>query len=139
MKDAAKILKTLSDPTRMRILMILAERELCVCQIMGILGVSQPLISRNLHLLLDVGFLEERKEGKLVFYSIGRKLPPLHGRLIAALKEFLKDDTMLLEDLRSLKDCEEFQKKTGRCDMKTLTEFMSRRRKRAESLKRRGA
>src|SRR3972149_3092293 len=117
MKKLEKIMKLLSDNARLRILMLLTSRELCVCQVMGVLGISQPLVSRNLKLLGDAGFLEERKEGKLVFYSMKKK------------KDTLKGERILSEDLRSLRDCEEFQKKTGKCDMKTFSEYMSKSRR----------
>lgn len=129
-------MKLLSDNTRLRILMLLTKRELCVCQIMGVLRVSQPLVSRNLKLLFDTGFLEERKEGKLVFYAMKRKMRGLNASLIALLKETLKGDRILSEDLRSLRDCEEFQKKTGKCDMKTFSEYMSKRRRKKKREKR---
>ena len=129
MKKVEKIMKLLSDNTRLRILMLLTKRELCVCQIMGVLKVSQPLVSRNLKLLFDTGFLEERKEGKLVFYAMKRKMIGLNASLIALLKETLKGDRILSEDLRSLRECEEFQKKTGKCDMKTFSDYMSKGRR----------
>jgi len=121
-------MKLLSDNTRLRILMLLTSRELCVCQVMGVLGISQPLVSRNLKLLGDAGFLEERKEGKLVFYSMKKKMDNLNARMVELLKDTLKGDRILSEDLRSLRDCEEFQKKTGKCDMKTFSEYMSKSR-----------
>ncbi len=130
MKNVAKIMKLLSDPARIRILMLLERRELCVCQIMGVLGISQSLVSRNLNLLRSAGLLEERREGKMVFYSLGEKPPAVQGKIIALLKEILKSDKILSEDLKSLKDCEEFQRRTGRCDMKTLSDFMNRARRR---------
>jgi ArsR family transcriptional regulator len=131
MEKMEKIMKLLSDNTRLRILMLLTRRELCVCQIMGVLGVSQPLVSRNLKLLGEAGFLAERKEGKLVFYSMKKKMHVLNCRLIELLKDTLNGDRILSEDLRSLRDCEEFQKKTGKCDMKTFSDYMSKSRKRA--------
>jgi ArsR family transcriptional regulator, arsenate/arsenite/antimonite-responsive transcriptional repressor len=131
MGKVERIMKLLSDSTRLRVLMLLTKRELCVCQIMGVLGVSQPLVSRNLRLLGDAGFLSERKEGKLVFYSIKKKMDDLNARLIQLLSETLKGDRILSEDLRSLRDCEEFQKKTGKCDMKTFSEYMSKGRRKA--------
>src|SRR4030042_5765138 len=85
MKKLEKIMKLLSDNARLRILMLLTSRELCVCQVMGVLGISQPLVSRNLKLLGDAGFLEERKEGKLVFYSMKKKMDDLHARMIELL------------------------------------------------------
>jgi len=124
-------MKLLSDNTRLRILMLLTRRELCVCQIMGVLGVSQPLVSRNLRLLGEAGFLAERKEGKLVFYSMKKKTDVLNVSMIQLLSETLKGDRILSEDLRSLRDCEEFQKKTGKCDMKTFSDYMSKSRRKA--------
>jgi DNA-binding transcriptional ArsR family regulator len=79
-----KIMKLLSDSTRLRILMLLTKRELCVCQIMGVLGVSQPLVSRNLKLLGDAGFLAERRKGSLfLFYE--KKMDALNVRMIQLL------------------------------------------------------
>ena len=100
---------------------------------MGVLGVSQPLVSRNLKLLDDAGFLAERKEGKLVFYSMKKKMDVLNSRLVGLLRVTLRDDRLLAEDLRSLRDCEEFQKKTGKCDMKTFSDYMSKRRRKTPS------
>ena len=117
------LIKLLSDESRLRILLLLSKKELCVCQVLGVLNMSQPLISRNLSLLLKAGFLKDRREGKLMFYSIRKTLPGKHRQLLALLREFLKDDTTLIKDLRSLRDCTEFQKQTGRCDMKTLKAF----------------
>ena len=128
MRDATQLFKLLSDETRMRILMLLAHRELCVCQLMGILGVSQPLISRNLSLLSSAGLLNERREGKLVFYSVKKTTAPMARKILELLRTELKDTARLREDLRSLTDCHEFQIKTGRCDMKTFLSFMEKQR-----------
>jgi ArsR family transcriptional regulator len=123
------IMRLLSDPARLRILMVLTKKELCVCQLMGILGISQPLVSRNLTLLNGAGFLHERKKGKLVFYSLNGELDPLRTKIVSLLKEVLKSDRILAEDLRSVRECETFQKRTGKCDMRTLSEFMKTRKK----------
>jgi DNA-binding transcriptional ArsR family regulator len=131
MKTTVRLLKLLSDPTRLRILMVLTKRELCVCQIMGVLGISQPLVSRNLTLLNDAGLLEERREGKLVFYALRKGFPAPQGRIVALLKDLLKSDKIFLSDLKSLRDCEEFQKRTGKCDMRTLSHFMERKKRRS--------
>ncbi len=124
MREVMDIIKLLSDESRLRILMLLTKKELCVCQIMGVLNMSQPLISRNLSLLLKAGFLKDRREGKLMFYSKKKVLSGRHLQLLAVLHELLKDDITLKKDLRSLQDCTEFQKQTGRCDMETLKAFM---------------
>src|SRR5208283_2410640 len=123
MRKVLDLVKLLSDESRLRILLLLTKKELCVCQMMGVLNMSQPLVSRNLSLLLKAGFLKDRREGKLIFYSIKKVLPGTHQRFLAVLHEILKDDTTLKRDLRSLQDCTEFQKQTGRCDMETLMAF----------------
>ncbi|MEW6109875.1 MAG: metalloregulator ArsR/SmtB family transcription factor [Nitrospirota bacterium] len=128
MKNIVSIMKLLSDPARLRILMILTKKELCVCQIMGVLGISQPLVSRNLKLLDDSGFIQSRKKGKLVFYSVQEKMPGINFKIAELLKDVLGNDPVLKEDLKSLRDCEEFQKKTGKCDMETFLSYIEKKR-----------
>ncbi len=128
MKKLAGLFKLLSDKTRIRILMLLSSKELCVCQLMGILGISQPLISRNLSLLSGADLLAERRDGKLIFYSVRKDLPAAAADVLRILKRELKADTRLREDIRSLGDCAEFQKVAGKCDMKTFLAFMERRK-----------
>ena len=118
------LFKLLSDVLRIRILMILRRKELSVCQLMGIMGVSQPLVSRNLSLLYKGGFLEERREGKLRFYCLRKDIGKEKSEILDFLQEHLKDNAVYQDDLRTLQECSEFQKKAGRCDMKTLQEFV---------------
>ena len=126
------LFKLLSDETRVRILVLLARKELCVCQLMGVLGISQPLISRNLSLLSNAGLLDERRDGKLIFYCVRKKLPSYAGNILNILKKELDQDKKFIEDMQSLKDCHEFQKMTGKCDMKTFLESMEKQRKKME-------
>ena len=65
-----KFFKALADKTRLRILRVLAVREMCVCELMTALGLTQPTASHHLHILEDSGFVKKRKEGKWVFYSL---------------------------------------------------------------------
>lgn len=109
--------------------MVLARKELCVCQIMGVLGISQPLVSRNLAMLSQAGLIDERKKGKLVFYSLNKGLPEAQKKTIELLQEMTEDDKTFSDDLKSLRECEEFQQKVGKCDMKTFKEFMSMKSK----------
>jgi DNA-binding transcriptional ArsR family regulator len=129
MKEITEIFKLLSDESRLRILMLLEKKELCVCQIMGVLNMSQPLISRNLSLLAKAGFLDARREGKLMFYKTKKTLTKRNLLILSVLKDLLKDNDVLLKDFGSLKECEEFQKRTGRCDMETFKAFMKQKRK----------
>jgi DNA-binding transcriptional ArsR family regulator len=124
MKEIAEFFKLFSDRSRIRLLLLLEKKELCVCQLMGVLDMSQPLISRNLSLLAKAGFLDSKRDGKLMFYKIKKRLPRRESLFLSLLRDSLKDDKVLLNDLKSLKDCSEFQKKTGKCGMETFRAFM---------------
>jgi DNA-binding transcriptional ArsR family regulator len=114
--------------------MLLTHGELFVCKIMAVLGVSQPLVSRNLAMLRDAGVVEERKEKKLVYYSLKKSLRPRVRDIIKILKAELKDDRVFLDDLATLRECNEFQRRAGgACDMKTYLDFMERKRKKKKA------
>ena len=67
---AAGIFKQLGDPTRLRILVSLAEHEMCVCDISALLQMSQSAISHQLKSLRLSNLVRSRKEGKAVYYSL---------------------------------------------------------------------
>jgi len=71
-----KILKTLADPTRVRILALLEREELAVQELMDVLGMAQSRVSRHLGILREGGLLRDRREGTYVFYRFG---PPTTG------------------------------------------------------------
>jgi ArsR family transcriptional regulator len=74
--DPVTFFKNLAEETRLKILLlILAETELCVCEFVQVMGLSQPKISRHLAQLRQYGLLTDRKEGKWVFYSIAADIP----------------------------------------------------------------
>lgn len=133
MKNIVHILKLLSDESRLRILMVLMRKELCVCQIMGVLGISQPLISRNLSLLSKSGILSERRDGKLIFYSLKEPMPAVAQCVVDVLKKHLRENKAFQNDLRSLEECNKYQKKTGKCDMKTFLAYMGKKTMRTMS------
>jgi DNA-binding transcriptional ArsR family regulator len=130
-----KVLKTISDKRRLRILMLLDTKELCVCQTMAIIGVSQSLVSKNLSLLSSAEFLEERRDGKLVFYKVKKAPGSDIAQIMRLLRILLKGDKDILSDLKTLDECMEFQKKTGSCNMKTFLAYMRQRKKKRNSEK----
>ncbi len=132
MKKLAKLLRVLSDEGRLRILALLSKRELCVCQLMAVLGVAQPLVSRNLTILRDAGFLASRRDGKLVFYSLNKKLKGQHAVLLALIMDSLSRDKTHKSDVRAITECTELQKLTGKCDMKTFLRMFQERRRRKD-------
>ena len=66
----SRVFKTLADETRLKILRLLETREMCVCEIMVALELTQPTASHHLGLLDKTGLVRARKEGKWVFYRI---------------------------------------------------------------------
>jgi len=66
----SRFFKALADETRLRILKLLEVREMCVCEVMVALDLTQPTASHHLGLLENAGFVKGRKEGKWVFYRV---------------------------------------------------------------------
>ena len=69
-QEVAQLFKALSDPTRVRLISILAEHELCVHSIVEALGMTQSAISHQLHTLRMQRLVRSRKEGKHVYYTL---------------------------------------------------------------------
>ena len=72
-KTQSRLFKALSDKTRLKIMMLLDIREMCVCEIMVALNLTQPTASHHLGILEAVGLVKDRHEGKWVFYSLENK------------------------------------------------------------------
>lgn len=70
MNDALRIFSALSDPTRLRVVLLLLERDLCVCELEFILKMSQSRVSHQLRILRDAGLVEDKREGQWMIYGI---------------------------------------------------------------------
>ena len=68
--ELAELFKVFGDSTRIRILYLLSESELCVCDIAALLGLTQPAVSYQLKALKHSRLVKNRREGKVVFYSL---------------------------------------------------------------------
>jgi DNA-binding transcriptional ArsR family regulator len=66
----AEAFKALSDPTRVRIVSLLAEAELCVCDLAAALGMSQSAVSHQLRSLRDLRLVRWRRDGRQIFYTL---------------------------------------------------------------------
>ncbi|KLU62824.1 HTH-type transcriptional repressor AseR [Peptococcaceae bacterium CEB3] len=77
LEDLSEDFKVLSDKTRLRIIGLLRQRELCVCDLTEVLGISQPGVSQHMRRLNQVGFVQERKGGQWVYYSLNAEHPLL--------------------------------------------------------------
>ena len=70
MQDLAELFKIFGDTTRIRILFVLFEAEVCVCDLAETLGMTQSAISHQLKILKAAGLVRPRRRGKSVFYSL---------------------------------------------------------------------
>ena len=68
--DLAELFKIFGDSTRIRILYVLFEAEMCVCDIAEVLGMTQSAISHQLRLLKQAKLVRSRREGKTVYYAL---------------------------------------------------------------------
>ena len=68
--DLAELFKVFGDTTRIKILCVLFESEMCVCDIAELLSMSQSAISHQLRVLKQAKLVKNRREGKTVFYSL---------------------------------------------------------------------
>ena len=66
----AELFKNFGDPTRVRILYVLLEAEVCVCDLATLLGMTQSAVSHQLRILKTARLIKARRDGKTVFYSL---------------------------------------------------------------------
>ncbi len=100
MKDLTNLFKVLADETRLRIINLLLEREMCVCELVEILGMFQPRISRHLNILRQAGLLYSWREGRWMHYAIKRKLPDYCETLLKGVKVKLSKNKIARIDLQ---------------------------------------
>jgi ArsR family transcriptional regulator len=93
MKAFIKVMKAVSDPSRVKILKMLQKRVMCVCEIQSALGTAQSTASKHLKILEDAGLITYFKEGPWVNYRLadgGQN--PYAANLLGNLRHWLEDD-----------------------------------------------
>jgi DNA-binding transcriptional ArsR family regulator len=104
MRDFIQVTKALSDETRVRILKLLEQGELCVCELMEVLGMGQSTVSKHLGILHTAGLVERRKAGTWSYYKLSDEAINKYNLVFQELmKQFLNDDRRVREDLKVLK------------------------------------
>lgn len=83
MRIAVSITKALADENRLRALSALDQGELCVCQIIGLLGLAPSTVSKHMAILRQAGLVESRKCGRWIYYRLPGKgaLPEIRNTL----------------------------------------------------------
>ena len=103
MRDLMAVLKALADENRVRALMALRAGELCVCQIIELLGLAPSTVSKHITILKQARLVDSRKQGRWMFYRLAKHEASVEARKIAALvSQLLADDPQMRDDARRL-------------------------------------
>lgn len=100
--DPAHLFAALADRTRLRLLNLMAGREVCVCYFVEVLRQGQPKISRHLAYLRRAGIVNARRDGKWMHYSIARPEDPAAAAILDTALASLKSDRQMEMDLARL-------------------------------------
>jgi ArsR family transcriptional regulator, arsenate/arsenite/antimonite-responsive transcriptional repressor len=114
LKAVDQVFKALGDPTRVRILGLLAAGEICVCHIHESLRLPQPLVSRHLAYLRRAGLVETRKDGLWVHYRLASNGDDATRPLVDAVFRCIRRLPTVA------KDCKRLQKTIGCCTTGTV-------------------
>ncbi|HEX9146804.1 MAG TPA: metalloregulator ArsR/SmtB family transcription factor [Candidatus Binatia bacterium] len=103
--DVVRTLKALADPLRLRVLAAVSEDELTVGEVQEIVASVQSSVSRNLAILRDAGFVQDRKEGTSVYFSLRQDMPDAAHELYQSLHACLAQLPEAKQDQMRLREC----------------------------------
>lgn len=98
--DAELFFSALADKTRLRLLNLMRDGEICVCFFAGALGTNNPKISRHLSYLRRAGLVKGRRDGKWTHYSIAWPENPDAAIVFDATISMLKNDKAMAQDMK---------------------------------------
>lgn len=105
MKELVKILKALSNDTRLKIMVLLNQKELCVCQIEKLLNLSQAKVSRHLTVLKHADLVTDMREGLWIYYSAVKPKNKINKIVFELFRELADNKSELKIDAMKLKSC----------------------------------
>jgi len=109
MRTATRTYKALSDPNRLRILMMLKTKSLCVCEIVDILALANSTVSKHLSILRNAELIRDDKDGRWVNYRLARSSESQDiGFVLKHLDQQLKDDRQVAMDQEKLESVDRF-------------------------------
>jgi ArsR family transcriptional regulator len=105
MRDLLQVLKAMADPMRIRILKMLEQRSMCVCELTAVLGIQQSSVSHHLRVLKDAGFVDDIRNGLWIDYGLSKRAYNEYvPELTRLLSVWLKSDETVHNDLRVARD-----------------------------------
>jgi len=115
MDETVQVFKALSEEIRLRVLALLMNGELCVCDLMAVLDLPQSTVSRHLAYLRNAGWVAGRRQGLWMYYRISEKMTPLHADLMNILDKRLSELDQVQADRHRYMEYQK-NKKADRCD-----------------------
>ena len=103
LRELPPIFKALSDPTRLRLLSLLSEGEVCVCFLSQVMKLVQPKVSRHLAYLKRAGLVTSRREGKWMHYAWTEQPDPVSRNIMNGLRDWMAKDKTLRRERAALK------------------------------------
>jgi DNA-binding transcriptional ArsR family regulator len=110
MLKTLNMMKALSDENRIRALMMITSGELCVCQIIEMLGLAPSTVSKHISILRQAGLVETRKEGRWVYYKRADHEAQSVRNILDWLGNQLKNDKRILNDVKQLRRMKKMSK-----------------------------
>ena len=96
MKTFIRVMKALSDPNRVRVVKLLQEGELCVCEIKEVLGLAQSTVSKHMKILEDAGLVDRNRQGTWMIYSLADGCDSAYAKtMLTSLNDWLDNDKEL--------------------------------------------
>jgi ArsR family transcriptional regulator len=110
MKEFIRVMKALSDPTRVKILKILERRSMCVCELQTALGSAQSTTSKHLKILEDAGLVTSHKDGLWVNYTLadGRQ-SAYAASILGNLRHWLNDEVQISELMGNIHEIDRYE------------------------------
>src|SRR5689334_6375840 len=96
------LFRALADPTRLRLINLMSEREICVCYFIEVIGAPQPKISRHLAYLRRAGLVAARREGKWMHYRLTIPRDPHAAAILKTTVQALKQSAEMQRDCERL-------------------------------------
>lgn len=108
LREVMAITKALSDENRVRTLLFLRNQELCVCQIIEMLGLAPSTVSKHLAILRQSGLIDFSKKGRWVYYRLAEEeVSPVVAGILDWLQESLNGDRQILNDHQRLDEVQD--------------------------------
>ena len=105
MRQFMSVAKALADENRVRVLLALRDRELCVCQIIELLGLAPSTVSKHMSILRQARLVESRKNGRWIYYRIADRDAPIEAaEAVAWASRSLSRDAQIRQDRERLKE-----------------------------------